>query len=121
MLRYRQTLRQPFEFQRKGPITRTQGGHKPDFNFTSQSQNSTTQRTIKSTKPATIAIDTLFLVDTLGTAHFEDITEIDASSKRLNAIDLSALAQLTNIEKADFSDDTLPLEPFAIMPNLQEI
>ena len=121
MLRYRQTLRQPFEFQRKGPIARPPGGHKPDFNFTNPSQTSSSQQTLKSTKPATIPIDTLFLVDTLGTAHFENIREIDASSKRLNAIDLSALAQLTNIEKADFSDNTLPLEPFAIMPKLQEL
>ena len=111
----------PFEFQRKGPIARAPGGHKPDFSTMPQNTSSSVQITTKSTKPATNAIDTLFLVDTLGTAHFENIKEIDASSKKLNAIDLQALSQLTNIEKADFSDNTLPLEPFAIMPKLQEL
>lgn len=120
-------FRQPFEFQRQGPLARPPGGHKPDFTLTGPTTQTTkypmqtTQPTVKSNKTKQIALDTLFLVDVLGTSHFETVQEIDASSKHLNYIDLTALGMLSTLEKADFSDNSLPLEPFAILPKLKEL
>lgn len=118
-----------FEFQRTGPIARQPAGHKPDFDFKGPSttdggfNNDQSNATINNVLPKrkSVVLDTLFLVDTLGTSHFEKFTEIDASSRKLNTIDLTALGQLVNIVKADFSDNTLPLEPFAVMPKLEEL
>ncbi|EAX98973.1 Leucine Rich Repeat family protein [Trichomonas vaginalis G3] len=120
-------FRQPFEFQRQGPLARPPGGHKPDFTLTgpttqiTKNPQQTTQPVTKTNKNKTVALDTLFLVDILGTSHFENVQEIDASSKHLNYIDLTALGMLSTLEKADFSDNALPLEPFAILPKLKEL
>jgi len=119
--------RLPFEFQRTGPVSRVPGGHKPDFDgigqkiYSNENDINENQSNGKSLASKTIAFDTLFLVDLFGSSHFDQFKEIDASSKKLNAIDMSALSMLSSIETADFSDNKLPLEPFAIMPKLLEL
>lgn len=67
------------------------------------------------------AFDMLFLVDLLNISKFDEITEINASSQNLNDIDLTALKQLRAVKKADFSDNSLPLEPFSVLQNLEEL
>ena len=65
--------------------------------------------------------DTLFLVDLLNTSNFDKITEINASSQSLTDIDITTLKQLKIVKKADFSDNSLPLEPFSVLQNLEEL
>lgn len=65
--------------------------------------------------------DTLFLVDLLNTTKFDKVTEINASSQNLNDIDITALKQLRTVKKADFSDNSLPLEPFSVLQDLEEL
>ncbi|OHS96877.1 hypothetical protein TRFO_01956 [Tritrichomonas foetus] len=66
-------------------------------------------------------LDTLFLVDLFNTSKFDQFEKINASSKHLTDVDLDALRELTQIKKADFSDNFLPLEPFSILPNLEQL
>ena len=120
--------RAPYEFERIGPLAKLPGGHKPDFtlsvnrppqNRSASSSNFNNSSKIKRKKSVTL--DTTFIVDLLHTSDFEKCTEIDGSSQYLNAIDLTAIRQLSSVQKADFSDNSLPLEPFAVLPSLQEL
>lgn len=120
--------RAPYEFERVGPLARLPGGHKPDFTLSvnrppqqrsASSSNFSNSSKIKSKKSVTL--DTIFIVDLLHTSNFEKCVEIDGSSQNLNAIDLTAIRQLSSVQKADFSDNSLPLEPFAVLPALQEL
>lgn len=121
--------RAPFEFERNGPINRPPGGHKADMSlsvnrpreYQSRNLSNSSTQLLHTKSQKTITLDTLFIVDLLGSSDFEKCTEIDGSSKKLNAIDLSAMKQLTNVAKADFSDNQLPLEPFAVMPSLESL
>lgn len=85
-----------------------------------------TQSQQKTNKNYTISVanrtfDTLFLVDLLNTSKFDQITEINASSHNLCDIDITTLKQLQSVKKADFSDNSLPLEPFSLLQNLEEL
>ncbi|OHT01768.1 hypothetical protein TRFO_31282 [Tritrichomonas foetus] len=124
----KRVLRAPYEFERVGPLAKPPAGHKPDFSLSvnrppqhrSSSQNNlTVTKSIRHKRAVTL--DTLFLVDILHTSNFEKCEEIDGSSQNLNAIDLTAIRQLLSIRKADFSDNSLPLEPFAVLPSLEEL
>jgi hypothetical protein len=121
----RRVHRGPWEFER-GPLQRRPGGHEPDFSLSvlrtrrapaGCSQGSAAA--LRSNKQ--IILDTLFIVEILGTSQFDRITEIDGSSRHLNAIDLSSIRKLSSVKKADFSDNRLPLEPFAVMPVLEDL
>lgn len=120
--------RAPYEFERVGPLAKPPAGHRPDFtlsvnrppqNKSLSSSNFNNSAKIKSKK--SITLDTIFIVDLLHTSDFEKCLEIDGSSQNLNAIDLTAIRQLSSVQKADFSDNSLPLEPFAVLPSLQEL
>jgi hypothetical protein len=122
----RKVRRGPFEFERDGPRVHKPGGHQPDFSL-SVPKNSAPARTRSPAATLSvptgrqITLDSLFIVDILGAADFGSITEIDCSSRRLNAVDFTALRDLSAVKKADFSDNKLPLEPFAVMPALEEL
>lgn len=120
--------RAPYEFERVGPIARQPAGHKPDFtlsvNRPPKNRSFSTNSFINSSQikqKKNVTIDMIFLVDLLHTSDFSNCLEIDGSSKHLNAIDLTAIRQLSSLTKADFSDNSLPLEPFAVLPSLEEL
>ena len=127
--------RAPYEFERVGPISRSPGGHKPDFSLSvnrppkNRSLSSqVVNRNVRLPAMPTfsrphrdVVVDTLFLVDLLHTSDFEKCNEIDGSSHHLTGIDLAAFRQLQSVQRADFSDNSLPLEPFAILPMLEEL
>ena len=118
--------RRPFEFQRNGPIARPVG-HKPDFTINVTRKTPQTQtRNIKSPRKTTKknqenTIDRLFFVDLVGKTNIFELHHIDASGKKLKGIDLDIFKELENLKTADFSDNTLPLEPFSVLPNLVEL
>ena len=121
----KRVTRAPYEFERNGPITAHPGGHKPDFSLSVQAPKfrdfnpNNTRTTVK--QPRIVTLDALFLIDQFGSSDFQGYSSIEAVSKNLNAIDLSTLRQLTAVKKADFSDNKLPLEPFSVMPALEEL
>ena len=118
--------RRPFEFQRNGPIARPVG-HKPDFTINVTRKTPQTQtRNIKSPRKTTKknqenTIDRLFFVDLVGKTNIFELHHIDASGKKLKGIDLDIFKELENLKTADFSDNTLPLDPFSVLPNLVEL
>ena len=121
----RKVRRVPYEFERDGPIVR-KPSHVPDFSLSVTKNSGAVNEGISAStssfaKERRIVLDTLFIVDVLGTSKFDDVTEIDGSSHRLNAVDLSAIRELSAVQKADFSDNKLPLEPFAVMPALEDL
>lgn len=117
--------RVPYEFERDGPIVR-KPSHVPDFSLSVTKNSGAVKDNISAStssfaKERRVVLDTLFIVDVLGTSKFDEVTEIDGSSHRLNAVELAAIRELTAVQKADFSDNKLPLEPFAVMPALEEL
>jgi hypothetical protein len=123
----RKVLRAPFEFERDGPLIRRPGGHQPDFSLSVVRQQETlppiTNRSVRTAnlfpKEKSVILDTLFIVNVLGTSGLESVKDIDASSRQLTGIDLSALREISSVVRADFSDNKLPLEPFAVMASLE--
>ena len=120
--------RHPFEFERSGqPLNRPNNPHLPDFSLTVNKfvkdapnpRNQKKQKKILGLKKK--VLDTLFLVDLFGTSKLENFEEINSESKRLTEIDLEAFKLLKNIKRANFGDNYLPLEPFAVLPNLEEL
>lgn len=117
----------PFEFQRNGPLPRKVGGHIPDCTLAITRPSKTNKiknrslMTANVPKPKTHMLDTLFIVDVLGNANFRNCREINGSSKKLNEIDIEALRELDNVKKVDFSDNSLTMEPFSVMPKLEEL
>ena len=118
--------RRPFEFQRNGPIARP-AGHKPDFSLV---PNTKTPRITKrsaisprktSAKKYDNILDTLFLVELVGKTDISSIKHVDGSGKKLTGVDISTLRELCSLVTADFSDNKLPLEPFAVLPKLKEL
>ncbi|KAH0793770.1 Leucine Rich Repeat family protein [Histomonas meleagridis] len=121
----RKVQRPLYEFQRTGPIARQPAGHKPDLTLSIQKshandKNSNDIKHITKTKNVN-TLDNLFLIYILGYSEFEKCTSINASSQNLKAIDLESLKLLVNLQTADFSDNNLPLEPFSILPSLEEL
>ena len=115
----------PFEFQRNGPSARKPGGHKPDFTLaiTRPSQNVKTRGANLPTprRQKRNPLDDLVIVDATGTSDFESIVEFDASGKHLNEVQTSTLRLLAACKKIDLSDNRLPLEPFAVVPGLEDL
>ena len=116
----------PFEFQRNGPAARKPGGHKPDFTLSIMrpSQANAKNRAMNLPTPRRQKrnpLDELFIVDVTGTSDFDEIVELDGSGKHLNEVQTATLRGLPACKKIDLSDNRLPLEPFAVMPNLEEL
>lgn len=102
--------RNSFQNQSKPAVSSSYNGNNKELSV-EKSKHSKTGR----------KLDTLFLVDVLCTSKFEEFTEIVASSQNLVEIDLRDLKQLRFLQKADFSDNHLPLEPFSVLQNLEEL
>jgi hypothetical protein len=122
----RKVRRAPFEFELDGPRAHKPGGHQPDFLLSvlknsAQAGTRSPAATLSVPSGRHITLDSLFIVDILGAVDFGSITEIDCSSRRLNAVDFTVLRDLSAVKKADFSDNKLPLEPFAVMRALEEL
>lgn len=118
-------VRPPFEFQRNGPVVKGPAGHKPDFTLaiTRPSQankvRAMTSHTPRKTK--LITLDTVFLIDSIKNSNYKKCKEIDISSRKLGKVDLNALRELHNLKKIDCGDNCLTLEPFVVVPNLEEL
>ena len=119
--------RRPFEFQRNGPIARPVG-HKPDFTLSISRKNTQNiqPRSVKSprkqsSKKQEGVVDRLFFVDLVGKTNISELKHVDASSKKLTGVDISIFKEMESLTSADFSDNKLPLEPFSVLPKLEEL
>ena len=119
--------RRPFEFQRNGPIARPVG-HKPDFtmNISRKNTQNIQPRSVKSprkqsSKKREGVVDRLFFVDLVGKTNISELKFVDASSKKLTGVDISIFKEMEDLTSADFSDNKLPLEPFSVLPKLEEL
>ena len=117
--------RPPFEFQRNGPVVKGPAGHKPDFTLAitrpSQANKARPMTSHTPRKTKLLTLDTVFLIDSTKNSNYKKCKEIDISGKKLGKVDLNALRDLRNLKKIDCSDNCLSLEPFAIVPNLEEL
>jgi hypothetical protein len=115
----------PFEFQRNGPIAKKPGGHKPDFTLSitrpslAQNKQTTPAQSARRYKP--VVLHDILAVDIVGSSDLSSAKTIDASGRHLTDVDRSTIARMTGCTKADFSDNSLSLEPFSLMPNLVEL
>jgi hypothetical protein len=66
-------------------------------------------------------LDDILLVDVLGHSQFSESENVDAFGRHLTGVDPRTLAQLIACIRADFSDNSLSIEPFAAIPNLREL
>lgn len=130
----RNRTRPPFEYQRQGPIARP-AGHRPDLGIainarTRQNYNNYNQNTVKNSKtPRKISVrrktanivDSIYLLELLNASDLSKIQFIKASGKKLTEVDVEAFKELMSLEKADFSDNKLPMEPFSVIKSLKEL
>lgn len=117
--------RPPFEFQRNGPVVKGPAGHKPDFTLAitrpSQANKGRPMTSHTPRKTKLLTLDTVFLIDTTKKTNYKKCKEIDISGKKLGKVDLNAIHDLQNLKKIDCSDNCLTLEPFVVVPNLEEL
>ena len=116
--------RPAFEFQRNGPVVKGPAGHKPDFTLaitrpSSNIRNQQPTKTPRRTKMATL--DEVLIVDLTKTQNLKKCKELDLSGRKLGKIDINTLRQLKNVKKIDCSDNSLSLEPFSVVPKLEEL
>lgn len=116
-----------FEFQRQGPLAKRPAGHKPDFTMSIKRPSAVQTRGLGSNAPTSARrrrnnpLDEMMLVEITKTSDFESVTTLDCAGKKLTSVEVSALRALTSVTKADFSDNIVTMEPFAVMPKLEEL
>lgn len=130
----RNRTRPPFEYQRQGPIARPTG-HKPDVSLginirpktknnikpSTAPNNARTPRRISVKRKTANILDSIYLLELLNSTDLSSIQFIEASGKKLTEVDIESLKELASLEKADFSDNKLPLEPFSVISTLKDL